>query len=142
MSERIDQDLAGNPEPNIRPLSVEEKSQVDSNPDPSEFLKADYWEPTFPASTLERAGVQGTAWLKQYQEKTKTDKLIQFKQKWIHYCVKKSISFAFPFKLTRDRFTAHENRRSVWSCFLSSDYDRPRNDCTVCNHTRREACNP
>ena len=32
-SERIDQDLLGNPEPDLRPLTNEEKSQVDVNPD-------------------------------------------------------------------------------------------------------------
>jgi len=113
MSERIDQDLAGNPEPDLRPLSNEEKSQVDANPDPSPFLDANAWEPSIPSSTLERAGIEGNTWLQQYHQKTKSDRLIQFKQKWIHYCVKKYISFAFPYRLTRNRFTAQRINTTI-----------------------------
>ena len=113
MSERIDQDLAGNPEPDLRPLSNEEKSQVDANPDPSPFLDPSAWEPNFPSSTIERAGIEGNTWLQQYHEKTKSDQLIQFKQKWIHYCAKKHIKFAFPYKLTRDRFTAQRIKTTI-----------------------------
>jgi len=113
MSERIDQDLAGNPEPDLRPLSNEEKSQVDASPDPSPFLDPRAWEPSFPSSTIERAGIEGNTWFQQYHEKTKSDQLIQFKQKWIHYCVKKHIKFAFPYKLTRDRFTAQRIKTTI-----------------------------
>jgi len=104
-TETVEQDLAGNPEPDLRPLSKEEKSQVDANPDAAAFLNEAYWTPTKPISTLERAGLQGTAWLKQYQQKTKSDSLIQFKQKWIHFCVKRYIPFAFPYPISRDRFS-------------------------------------
>ena len=107
-SERIDQDLLGNPEPDLRPLTNEEKSQVDVNPDVSAFLREDAWSPTKPSNTLQQAGIEGTTWFQSYHQKTKSDKMTQFKQKWIHFCVKKYVSFAVPYKLTRDRFTAQK----------------------------------
>ena len=107
-SQTVEQDLAGNPEPDLRPLSDEEKSQVDANPNPTLYLASDYWEPSVPTSTLQQAGIEGSTWFQQYHEKTKSDRLIQFKQKWIHYCAKKHVKFAFPYKITRNRFTAEK----------------------------------